>query len=408
MGFNASDFPDLELKKLQKLVERFATPPNLILLNLFGSDKWDSDKIEWETQIGSRGLTPFVAPGVQSPLLSTEGTGISEAYAASWKEKMFFDEHFLNNLRTPGTREQHYSKQKRIAKETQKLKNRSLRRKEWMLAKMLTGGTMSYLVQNGLKYSLDYGIPSENAVSLASSRYWEDGSSRNIVEDIFDAQLTMSNANSGKLTNAIFTTEILKLMVFDPSIQTLLSKSSYGDGDLFARPVEVLGTLLGIPKMYLYDEQYQIKAWLTAVVTADSTVAVSVDDTTDFEVGETLYFYDVSAKTKEGETISSIDSQAGTVTVSTAPSTSYKANEDYVYMNKKFIPTTKFCCWCDQVEGEKIAEFADAPYGLDRIWGMKLDDHEEWDPDGIAIRCQNKGLPVLYQEDGVYILTVND
>lgn len=406
MGFNAKDFPDLELKKLQKLVERFSTDPNLLLVNEFGEDKWDSDRIEWETQIGSRGLTPFVAPGVQSPIMGMEGTGISEAFAAFWKEKIFFDEHFLNNLRTPGTRDQYYSKQKRIAREMRKLKNRSMRRKEWMLAKMISAGTITYQVQNGIKYNLDYGIPSDNLVSLAASRYWDSGVSRNIPEDIFDAQLTMSNANNGKLINALFTSEVLKHMRFDTNLQTLLAKSNYGDGDFLRNPTLVLSGLFGIPNMYLYDEQYQVRAWLTAVVTADSTTTISVDDTTDFEVGQTLYFYDVSAKTKEGETISAVDANAGTITVSTAPSTSYKSGEDYVYTTNKFVPTNKFCMWCSEVEGEKIAEFANAPFDLDRHWGLKIDDHEEWDPDGIAIRSQNKGLPLLYQEDGIYNLTV--
>jgi hypothetical protein len=64
--------------------------------------------------------------------------------------------------------------------------------------------------------------------------------------------------------------------------------------------------------------------------------------------------------------------------------------------------------FCDVVGGNKIAEFANAPFGLDGTFGMKADQHEEWDPDGIAIRVQNKGIPVLYQEDAIYILTVKD
>ena len=58
------------------------------------------------------------------------------------------------------------------------------------------------------------------------------------------------------------------------------------------------------------------------------------------------------------------------------------------------------------VEGDKIAEFAQAPFALDRHYGMKVDRWEEKDPDGIYIRVQDKGLPILYQEDAVYNLTV--
>lgn len=401
----ASDYPDLRLTALQKLVERFQTPPSLLLLGLFGQDNWESDNVKWETQVGNRGLTPFVSPGSPSPTTAPQGVGAGAAFAAFWKEKMFFGEEVLNNLREPGTTAKYMTTKKRIAKETKSLKNRCERRKEWMLGKMLTGTSFTYLVNNGLKYTIDYEIPTDNVVTLAAADKWSTGASRNIVEDIFDAKTAMRGWNGGNLTHALFTSDVLKYMIFDGTIQNLLQKSSYGDGDLFANPEKVLGTLLGFGNMVLYDEVYQLRAWLTAAVTADSTTTVYVDDATGFEVGDSMYFYDVSAETKEAETITAVDVNAGTITVA-APSTSYKSQEDYVYVNKTYIPTDKFTMFCATVEDEPIAQFANAPFDLDRHYGLKVDSHEEWDPDGIAIRVQNKGIPVLYQKDAIYVLDV--
>nr|BDD45815.1 hypothetical protein 14 [bacterium] len=406
MPTGASGIADLRLTRLQKLIERFTAPPSLVLTSLFGQDNWESDNIKWETFIGTRGLTPFVAPGTAAPRLAPLGVGESQAFAAFWKEKMYFDEAFLNNLRQPGTTATYLSAKKRLAKESRQLSNRCQRRKEWMMAKMITAGSFDYLVKSGMKISIDYLVPSANLVSLAANRKWDSGTARNIVEDFMDAKITLENKHGGVVDFGLFTSEILKLMVLDSSIQALLTKSAYGQGDLFANPERVLGQLLGVPNMVNYNQQYQIKAWLTAAVTANSTVAVSVDETTDFEANGTLTFYDVSARTSEDETISSVDEEAGTVTVSTAPATSYKAQEDYVYMTKKFLPTNKFTIFCSEVEGEKIAEFANAPFDLDRHFGQKVDSHEVWDPDGIFVRVQNKGLPVLYQEDAIYVLTV--
>jgi hypothetical protein len=408
MTIRAADFPDLRLNRIEKLMKRFTTPPTLRLMTMFGQDNWDSDHIKYRTQIGNRGMTPFVAPGVPSPLIAPVGVGESEAYAAFWKEKMFFDEQLLNNLADPANDQVIEMAQKRIARETMMLRNRCERRKEWMFAKMLTAGTITYKVQNGLKWAMSYGIPSDNIVDLGASLYWDDGVAKNIVNDVLDAKLAISNANGGALVNMLLTTEILNIMLKDPGIQALTTKSAFSTGQLFATPVPVLGALLGMPNIMIYDEQYQVKAWLTAAVTGSSTVSISVDDATDFEVGDTLYFYDVSAGTKEGETISAVDVNAGTITVSTAPTASFKSGEDYVYVTKKYIPTTTVTLFCNEIEGEPIAEFANAPFGLGRNYGMKVDDHEEWDPDGIAIRVQNKGIPVLYQEDAVYILTVKD
>jgi hypothetical protein len=168
MTIRASDYPDLRLTALQKLIERFKSPPSLKLLGLFGQDNWESDSIKWETQIGNRGLTPFVSPGSPSPTTAPQGVGTGAAFAAFWKEKMFFGEEFLNNLREPGTTAKYMSTKKRVAKEPQRLKNRCERRREWMMAKMLTGASFTYLVQNGLKYTIDYDVPTENVVTLAA------------------------------------------------------------------------------------------------------------------------------------------------------------------------------------------------------------------------------------------------
>jgi hypothetical protein len=39
---------------------------------------------------------------------------------------------------------------------------------------------------------------------------------------------------------------------------------------------------------------------------------------------------------------------------------------------------------------------------------MQTDRKETWDPDGVFLRVQDKGLPVLYQRDAIYNLTVTN
>jgi glycogen debranching enzyme len=195
----------------------------------------------------------------------------------------------------------------------------------------------------------------------------------------------------------------------------LLQKTTFGQGNLFegnlhkivAVNPKIIGSLLDIPNLVVFDEKYEVRTYLTAAVTADSTTTISVANPADFEVGDTLTFYDVSAGTSEDETISAVSVEAGTVTVSTAPSTSYKSGEDYVYSRKYFVPSNKFVMVSSRVEGQPIAEFKRAPFGLDRHYGLKTDRKEEWDPAGVMIRVQDKGLPVIYQRDGIYTLTVN-
>lgn len=406
MPRSASEIPDLKLVRLQKLIESFQMSPNLKLMTLFGSFNADSDEIKWESQVGTRGMTPFVAPTAKAPTLAPLGVGQHSAFSAFWKEKMYMGELWLNNLRAAGTVATYETAQRKLAREMNRMRNRSDRRREWMFAKMLTAGSFDYLGANGVKLAVDYGIPTANIVSLATNRLWSTGSARNAMEDVFDAKLDFQNSIGATIDYAFMTTEVLKYLVFDPGIQTLLSKSNFGQGDLLSRPLPVLANLLDIANLFLYDEQFELRSWLTAAVTGSSTTTVYVDDASDYEVGDTLRFIDVSATTYEDETISAVDADAGTVTVSTAPTASFKAGEDCVQVIKKFVPTNKFCMFASTVEGEKIAEYMNAPFGLNRDYGMKVDQDEEWDPEGLWVRTQNKGLPVLYNRDAVYIMTV--
>jgi len=160
-----------------------------------------------------------------------------------------------------------------------------------------------------------------------------------------------------------------------------------------------VGTLM------IYDEMHEVSGWLTSNISASGTSAV-VEDATDFEAGETGRLYDMSTPfTWEDVTISAVDLSTNTLTIS-ATTSAYTATEDRIVMRKKFVPDTKFIMFTDTMEGEKIAEFMNAPFGNDRHWGMFTDTKEEWDPEGIWVRTQNKGLPVMYHPDAVYTMTV--
>lgn len=410
MPKGSSDIADLRLVVLKKTIESFMTPPNLFYVNQFGTEQNESDSIEWETITGTRGLTPFAAPGAPAKETSMVGHGAGRAMAAYWKEKIFFDENFLNNLRQVGTRETYMPAARKLAQEQKSLRNRCDRRREWMIAKMMTEGSFSYTGRGDVKISVDYSVPAAHLVTLAADRDWSTGVNNNIVEDIMDARLYLQNKAAAKVTHAVFTTEVLNIMIKNKGLQTLMANSGFGgQGGLnyfMTNPIPALQTLFQIPNMLTYDEMYEIRAWLTAGVTADSTTTIYVDDTTDFEVGGTLTFHDVSEASTEDETISAVSPENGTITVETAPSASFRKGEDYVTMTKKFIAEDKFAMYCQQVEGDQIAGYFEAPFGLSRSYGMKVKSWDMEDPEGTWIMVENKGLPVLYRPKGIYVMDV--
>ena len=414
MPVGASNISDLRLSKLNKLVTSFMTAPNLILSQMFGSTKSESDKIEWESEVGTRGVAPFMAPGTKTPQTEPNGVAQHSAAAAFMGEKMYLDEEFLNNLRKAGTESAYQSARQTLAKNLLGLSYRVDRRKEWMWAKMISAGEFEYLEKGGVKVFVDYALSSDHVVTLGADYKWSTGSSKDILGDIRDAKIKIKDDTDNNTDFAITTQTVLRYMVEDSAIRDLFYASNFNKTALMGsdasnqigiRPA-VIGQLLDIPNLIIYDEKFTVRTWLTGAVTADSTTSISVANTADFEVGGTLRFIDTSEGTWEEETISAVGTEAGTVTVSTAPSSSYKAGEDIVQMTKTFIANDLIIFGTMSVDGQPIAEHKNAPFGLARNYGKTTAKWDTKDPEGTNVRVQNKGLPVLYFPDALYILDV--
>jgi hypothetical protein len=406
--------PALHLTTLNKLISKFDKAPNMFFSSLFPEADYPSDSIEWEIEYSSGGMTPFVAPGSVAPTVGIDGIGKANAKGAFWKEKMFFDEVFLNNLREPGSYATYQTAARQLAKGAQKIRFRCDRRKEWMMAQMLTKGTMTYLMQGGTKISVSYGIPESHFITLDDTRRWDGGSARNAIEDIFDAKTLLSDDAGVGIEYAICNSTVLKTLMLDTSLRSLLMKSAFGDGDLFKNPTGVIGALIGVGNIMVYDELYEVQGWITSI-SGGAGLTLTLDDVSDFEVGgkarcvvmnQFNRWYDYK--------IASVDKVSGTITVTKIneadpnPSVNLKANRDKVIMRKKFIDDHTFFMFnTTDGNGQKIAEFMKAPFMVERVWGMYADTKLEWDPDGIWLRIQNKGLPVLYAPDTSLVLTVS-
>lgn len=406
--------PALNLTTLNKLVSKFDKAPNMFFSGLFGEVDYPSDSLEWEIEYSSGGMTPFVAPGSVAPSVGIDGISRANARAAFWKEKMFFDEVFLNNLREPGSYATYQTAQRQLAKGAQKLRYRCDRRKEWMMSQMLTKGTLTYLMQGGTKIAVSYGVPESHFQTLDDSRRWDGGASRNAMEDIFDIKALLSDDAGVSIEYAICNSTVLKTLMFDSSIQTLLSKSAFGEGDLFKNPTGVIGSLIGVGNIMVYDELYEVQGWIMSLSGGAGTT-ITLDDVSDFEVGGKARCFVMNAfNTWYDYKIASVDKVNGTITVSKInesdpnPSTNLRAGRDKVVMRKKFIDDHTFFMFNSKDgNGQKIAEFMKAPFMVERVWGIYTDTKMEWDPDGIWMRIQNKGLPVLYAPDTTFTLTVS-
>jgi hypothetical protein len=417
MPRGASEIPSLRLEVLQDFVTRWTAAPNLFFSNLFaGTRNAESDTIKWESQRGGRGMIPFVPPGAPAPLSAPHGIAQHQATAAYWKEKRYFDEEFLNNLRRPGTDAVHHTAADTLADNMSDIVNRANRRKEWMFSNMLLNNGFSYQVKGGYKVSIDYGIPAEHRVALTSAYYWDTGGSVDIMGDIKDGKRKIAEANGGVVDTAICNSEVLDMMGKNTAIRQLLQTNAFHDGSLMAGPginalalvnAKVLGTLLDIKNFIIYDEMYEVKAEITGAVTGGSTTWLQVNDASDFDAYEKLTIWDRSSPdTYEQRYILSVNKFTNQIQIEYPFTNTYVAGEDYVTMQRYYVPGDKFFMMASNVQGGAVARYIQAPFGLGRHWGLYTDKKEEWDPEGVFIRVQDKGLPVLYQTDAIYTIDV--
>lgn len=396
----------LRVETLNKVSSSIPKPQGNFFSGLFGTSQEESDTVRWMFESGSIGMTPFVAPGSPAPV-TTDDLNWREgsARAAYYKEKRFFDEEFLNNMMEPEVSLKYIKAEKRLAKTLAKLKYRCERRREWMLTQMMVNGKISYNSEKGLKFTVDYRVPARHKIELATNDKWGTGTNRNPVRDMYDLKDLFSNEIQAPPKYTVMNSTTLRLLVFDSSIQDLLKKSTFGDGDLFANPAPVLARLLGVGDIRIYDELYSARSHIVGNVSVGAT-SIIVEDAVDMEVGSKLRLYDMSKDDMwEDVTISAIDYSTNTLTVS-ATTAGYRGGRDVAEMRKKFVADNMVSMFTDEFEGEKIAEFMEAPFGLGRNWGMYVDRKDEWDPDGVWVRVQDKGLPVLYNPKTIVTLKV--
>jgi len=283
-----------------------------------------------------------------------------------------------------------------------------------MFTKMLFDGTFTYKAKGGINISVDYDIPSDNQVTLTTNYMWDAGSTKNILKDIQDGKRKIKEECGGKVDLAICNSNVLKYLANDTAIRGILQKNAFGDGSLYGGNLHdiigvnpsVIGSLLDIKNFVVYDEMFEIEATLLTAITAGQTTWIELDDVSDFVAGEKARLHDVSTGSFEDIRINSVDIYNGKIQLAHGATSSYKAVEDKVTMKKYYVPDDKFAMMSTRVDGEPIAEYKAAPFGLGRNYGTFTDRNEKWDPDGVFIRVQDKGLPVLYHRDAIYTIDV--
>lgn len=408
--------PQQHLVTMRALVSMVPTPQSYYFTTLLPTEKWESDEVMWEVEYNTGGMTPFVAPGTPSPSIGMDSLGAKNAKVAFWKERSYMDEQLFNNLRAPGTFATKQTAARTLARQTAKLTRRCQARQEWMACKSMTTGFLVYQNTQGVKFTVDYGIPAANKIVLSSDYFWGTGSKRDPMQDMFNLKVAMAN-NFGVAPNVCVMNSItLSKLLYDATFSSNFEKSKFGDGDLYSHPAEVIGTMLGVGPIRLIDGMYELHLRPISNVYGGTEIStLAVEDASDVEVGGTIRFFSgLRDNTWEDFTVSAVNkdtnvltlSPLGTLSGTITPVSTYMVGRDSVVMKKKYIPDNLVVIMCDTVDGMPIGNFALSPHGMDGAYGMTFHDWMSDDPEGLSIRVENKGLPMIYHPESIGTIQV--
>lgn len=380
------------------IASRLVPPPDMGFTRYFPVVRLGGDNVTWEYELGSAGMSPVVAPGSPAPIVGLDGSASGSASVAYWKEKMFLDETTANNTRRIGTLE-YETAQRKLAEMLQKLIHRSKRRQEWFAARALLDAKLVYTMENGHTVAVDFHRPPGNRKVLAGNARWGQVDAQPL-KDILDLKEYMADMHGVTITVVKMNSSTLRLLGDDPALIELFKKAGYGDGGFLANPARELGKVLNVV-FELNDDFYDVPAEVFGV----TGNVLTVDNARDFSVGGKLFADLVDREFREEfRYITAITGNQ--VTVETA-FTTMRPGKDRVTMRKKYLQDGEVVALPSTFEGNAIGKYYLAPFGIPARYGMYTDSDTVWDPDGVYLRVQNKGLPVVHSPQAVFTLVVN-
>jgi len=271
-----------------------------------------------------------------------------------------------------------------------------------MTCQAIFQGKISYLGPEGQVVEVDYGLPERQRFELAANEKWNyTGADPDVdpVRDIMELKLMLQNELGEQFTKCYMTTELLHVLIQNDRILQLAEKQAFGDGSLFSQPTTVIQTLMGLPPIELYDEQYTVRSFVTSAIAGGATLSFTVEDSSGYEVGDSCWLRRVENDRLAAEDeviIDTVNHATRTIAVTAEPAHSYRPGYDYLDCTKKFLETDRIHLLAPTIQNNPAFGGINAPYGHPRKYGISSDQWNETDPDGLWVRVQNHCLPVVY------------
>lgn len=145
-----------------------------------------------------------------------------------------------------------------LARELLDLKNRILRRREWMASKLLTTGVIQY-ASSDFAFELDYGLDSNHLVTLSGADLWT-ASTGTPWADLFDWSALIQGKTGAGASKIVLGKDAAKAFLANAEVKANLNNLNYRAGTAIAdatnqKVATFLGTYGGFD-VWMYNHSY--------------------------------------------------------------------------------------------------------------------------------------------------------
>jgi hypothetical protein len=231
------------------LTELYKKAPieDMFLINKFGAIKKYSPMLEIVVRVESGGMTVATLGKIGDPPSSVKAAKtVTETTLApaqifeydSITEEDVFTQANPELISVSGIQDVVSNKDYIRAVKVQELKNRAMRRKELMIAQILSSGQINY--NDGVRsYNVNFGITPENMTISETSKTYED-----ILEACDEIRKAGHNPDT-----ILVTQNVASAILGNKQIQTIVNKSSFNMGQVLLKTYNNARDLLALPAL---------------------------------------------------------------------------------------------------------------------------------------------------------------
>lgn len=255
---------------LTSAINAVATPSSFLSTKIFGNiEMKEAENIDIDIQVGNKKLAPFVSPISGGKVISKQGFSTKSVKAPRIRIKkplngVDFMEKNAGQCVYLNAGDAKKSKDKKIADELLDLKNRIMRRKEFMCAQALKG-EVNYKDEE-FEFNINYQMPEDNKPTLTLTDKWDSKGTDNVLTankttqiKSWKRKIVQDTGRTADLVVAGY--KAIDALLADPEILKILRNPNMQAGavDLERKQengVTYVGRLFGL-EIYEYNEQYE-------------------------------------------------------------------------------------------------------------------------------------------------------